>query len=730
MNPFHRLCVLSSVLAGCGIVAEVRAQHIAPLQHPAIADIADNGQLSSLVVQPDGGIVMTGSFTSVQGVPRKGVARLLPDGSVDPVWNPAPASLSPNAFSDKPLLANADGSIVMFVGSTTTIGGVTRSAVVKLAGSGSGAADAGFAADNPSCGTSSAHSVGAWIYVYDHCTSAVRRRATHDFAFDATWQAPLATFVNDLVDDGAGSLYAATGSRMYKISIASGAIDTGWTPTAVLKADREMVWDGEGALYVPNRTNGITKISTSGTGAVVAGWNYAGPITDVLSIAPDGMGSVYVGGASSSGVVLTKLVAATGQVVESFSAEKTSSVRAVRAYGPGRIAFGGDFPFIGADARLSFARLDGTTLAPATDLENAASFWRFAAQPDGGMVVGGMFAKANGLSRRHLLRLNADGTLDTQWRPRLSTPPTLMTADSSGSVFLSGSFSVDDVPINGVVKLAGSGAGARDAAWQPNPNGLVDSMVADDANRLYLFGRFTQVNGVARDHVARVSTLGSGAVDPGWNPSTPGWPSPFATVGASHAALIGNALYVTADLHNAFATPSTSQGQLYRYAIDSSAPADVLVLAATDDSYVRAIAAGSAGSVMLGGAFNSIGGVPRSRLARVVTSPTLAVDPSWNASIAGSINGLAADNDNLYLVGWFTAAGGQPRKDLAKIAKVDGSAVGWIPNWHGVDQQTLLGARGIGIAGNRIYVTRGTTRSGLAAYPLDAGDTIFADGFD
>lgn len=42
-----------------------------------------NGEVSAIVVQPDGKIVIGGKFASVNGVPRANIARLNPDGTLD-----------------------------------------------------------------------------------------------------------------------------------------------------------------------------------------------------------------------------------------------------------------------------------------------------------------------------------------------------------------------------------------------------------------------------------------------------------------------------------------------------------------------------------------------------------------------------------------------------------------------------------------------------------------------
>src|SRR5689334_4241698 len=46
-----------------------------------------NGRVFAIALQEDGGILIGGEFTSVGGTPRYKIARLHPDGSVDPTFN-------------------------------------------------------------------------------------------------------------------------------------------------------------------------------------------------------------------------------------------------------------------------------------------------------------------------------------------------------------------------------------------------------------------------------------------------------------------------------------------------------------------------------------------------------------------------------------------------------------------------------------------------------------------
>ncbi len=81
--------------------------------------------LTAMAIQPDGEIVVGGSFTSMNGVTRRRITRLLPDGSLDLGFF-AEANNTVNAIAIQP-----DGKILLG-GDFTTVNGVPRSRLARL----------------------------------------------------------------------------------------------------------------------------------------------------------------------------------------------------------------------------------------------------------------------------------------------------------------------------------------------------------------------------------------------------------------------------------------------------------------------------------------------------------------------------------------------------------------------------------------------------------------------
>jgi uncharacterized delta-60 repeat protein len=93
--------------------------------------------VSVLALQPDGKLLIGGTFTVVHGVSRRGIARLKPDGTLDTTFNPGTGTDGTvNAIALQP-----DGKVLLG-GSFTHFDGVTRHRVARLHAD--GGLDAGF----------------------------------------------------------------------------------------------------------------------------------------------------------------------------------------------------------------------------------------------------------------------------------------------------------------------------------------------------------------------------------------------------------------------------------------------------------------------------------------------------------------------------------------------------------------------------------------------------------
>lgn len=92
-----------------------------------------NERIGALALQPDGKILITGSFTQYNGTPRNRVARLNADGSLDTTFNPGTGA---NSHVESTIALQADGKIIIG-GQFFEYNGVSRYGIARLNANGS-----------------------------------------------------------------------------------------------------------------------------------------------------------------------------------------------------------------------------------------------------------------------------------------------------------------------------------------------------------------------------------------------------------------------------------------------------------------------------------------------------------------------------------------------------------------------------------------------------------------
>jgi uncharacterized delta-60 repeat protein len=118
----------------------------------------ESGDVRVLVKQPDGKLLVGGDFTSVKGIPRYGIARVLPDGSVDLGFDAGIISggINRRVYA---LALQTNGQIVIG-GDFQTINGTARYGIARL--NSDGGLDPGF---NPGAGVTSSSKPGTVLAV-------------------------------------------------------------------------------------------------------------------------------------------------------------------------------------------------------------------------------------------------------------------------------------------------------------------------------------------------------------------------------------------------------------------------------------------------------------------------------------------------------------------------------------------------------------------------------------
>jgi uncharacterized delta-60 repeat protein len=698
-----------------------------------------NDFINAVAVQPDGKIIIAGNFTSLSpnggpAVARNFIARLNRDGTLDDAFNP-----NPNATVSS-IVLQPDGKILVagnFSG-PNSIGGQARNFIARLDG-GTGSVDSFNPLANSSVSAIAVQPDGKIVVggFFTHIGGQPRNRiarldATTGAAdpFDANASGGVLSIAVQ-VDGGilAGGLFSNIGGQtrnhIARLSPATGLADSfdpnanGNVASIALQVDGKILVGGtfNGASSIGGQTRNRMARLDAGTGLADSFNPNASNTVDVIAVQADGRilacGSfTNIGGQAR--FLFARLDATTG-AADSFDPNPNNVVNAIALQPDGKIVAGGNFSGatgMGGQPRNRIARLevdgrlDQTLNLGAFGLSLGSSVVKATAiQPDGKILIGGSFSSVLTVPRNNMARLNTDGTVDLTFDPNANGPVNAIALQADGKILAGGVFT----NIGGQTRLnmarLDSTVGAADS-FQPNPNGEVAAIVVQADGKILVGGSFNGANsfaGQTRNYIARVdattgiadafdpnatSTVLSIAVQPdgkvlaggnffGAN-SIGGQPRNYlarldATTGLADSfdpnannrvfsitlqhdgkiLVAGQFSGIGGATRNAMARLNATTGQA-----DSFDP--------NADSTVDTIAIQADGKIFAGGGFGNIGGQARVGVARL--DPATGLADSFNANTNGSVNAIALQVDGKVLLGGgFTNIGGQSRVRFARL---------------------------------------------------------------
>jgi uncharacterized delta-60 repeat protein len=184
----------------------------------------------------------------------------------------------------------------------------------------------------------------------------------------------------------------------------------------------------------------------------------------------------------------------------------------------GKIVVGGRFQIIGDSARTNIARLNSDGSVDVTFKSGISAtegiIRSIAIQDSGKILIGGDFKVNSGYPRNGIARLNSDGTLDTTFQSGLSAingSVGSIALQLDGKVLVGGYFTqYGSAMRNYLLRLNADGTlDTRFLSGLSNgPNGSVHSIQVQPDGKILIGGEFNTVSGIARRGIARINSDG------------------------------------------------------------------------------------------------------------------------------------------------------------------------------------------------------------------------------
>ncbi len=652
-----------------------------------------DGNVYAVAVQPDGKILIAGEFARLQpngGVAsdRSNIARLLPDGRVDPSFN---ASTNGRISA---MVLQADGRIVIG-GRFTSASGAARNRAARLNADGS--IDASFDPNLdggmiPEVNALALDATGG-ILIGGGFTSAAGQgrnrlaRFNADGSFDAGFNADINNVVHAIavqsdgkivVGGGFTSIAGQTRNRLARLN-ANGSVDAGFNP---------------------NFNNVVNAVALQRDGKILVGGAFT-------TLQPPNASEAI------SDARFTRLNV-DGTHDQDFFGQATGTVYALSVLPDGGVLVGGSFPtLVGVD--ISYAgrvhpngQIDiGFIPAPNFNV------YAFGVQSDGSIVLGGGFSALRGrgvssVPRNHVARVNAFGGLDTEFRPDVNGRVSTVALQSDGQVLVGGTFtSVGGLTRDSLVRLGANGS--VDPSFKANVSGSVYVVRQLASGKLLIGGNFSYVNGIPRSNFAQLNADGS--LDTSvFNVVVSGPIFSIVEQADGKVVLAGNFSAV----RQTPGDPSVSRNNLVR--LNANGSLDTAWLAGVDAS-INALALQSDGKLIAVGTFTVAAGngsnqsFSRSRIVRFNADG--GVDSAFNAGANGEVVRVALQDGNVLVVGAFTGAAGTgdtaltARSNIARFSSTGALDTTFNPAVNGPVHTLAVQGEGVLIGGRFTAITRG-----------------------
>lgn len=460
-----------------------------------------NGDISYCVLQPNGKIIIAGDFTQYNEQPRNRVARINQDGSLDETFNPGSgANASVNVIA-----LQADGKIILG-GDFTNFNGISSSGLLRLQSDGT--LDDSFL-----------------LPAINNDVSALAIQADGKVlaggSFTVVDGLPASNVARFNADGTRDNTFAIINSNILSIN------------ALAINAQGKIFIGGSFEQINGQTIRGIVCVNENGTintnfnvGTGFNGW------VSALTFQSDG--KLIVGGSSGRYNDMPNLISVFRLNIDAslddtfLNANADRMAYCIKLKPDGKIIIGGGFLSYNniAENFITCRNPDGSketffNIGAGTGADHSID--AILVEPDNKIIVGGAFNNYNGVLRNRIAKLNEDGTLDTSFATGsgFNSTVTFLGRQADGKILVSGNFdSYSDVAVKKMVRL--NIDGTLDTSFNLNLPfyepylGIREAVIQADG-KIVLSGNFVTLNGGSLDLSTICRINANGTYDPGFS---------------------------------------------------------------------------------------------------------------------------------------------------------------------------------------------------------------------
>ena len=654
------------------------------------------------LIQPDGKIIVGGNFTAFNGSSAGKIIRLNPDGSRDLTFDTSNAATTGIVYD---LALQSDGSIII-VGSFTKYGSATANRVARILPNGN--FDLTFA-----MGVAASSLVeevhiqqdgkillGGSFTSFNGVACGRIMRLNSNGSVDAT-------FVTGTGFDA--NVSALTSQTDGKILVGGSFLNfNGVTANKIIRLNSNGSVDSSFISGSGFSSGTVEIINVSAAGAIMIGGSFietynGTDVNRIMLLEANGMlnPAFDIGSGPSTGTVnaITEEVTNSWYIGGSFLVfDSQTQGRLARIDVFGSLDIGYLTAGVGfnnsvlkvialADNKTmvfgSFTKFNGTICNRVMRLSEDgfldSSFNEAATgannsvktaivQPDGKVLIAGVFTNYNGIVRNRIARIEANGEIDAAFTigTGFNTQVYALALQPDGKIIVSGNFtSYNGILINRIVRLLPDGTLDSGFAIGSGADAIVDCILLQPDGKIVLGGQFTLFNGVSHNRMVRLNADGS--LDLGFSTGV-GFDKNVYTI----ALQSDNKLIVGGVFLN---YKGVSAKRILRLNSDGSLDTSFTTGTGFSSGEIRAILVQPDDRLLIGGTFaGNYNGTAVRRMVRLLS--TGIYDATFSVNLNNTLFSICFTPSNKVMIGGnFNSVSGVAKHRLARIKLCTNSSV-------------------------------------------------------